>query len=117
MGEKILSICKKIYSGMILTAFFAGLLPLLPFIVAMIIGGPTAESICAFLYNDYYPWIIAISAASVLVGLIGMYAGKMIKSEWKKEKKNKIEDSAEVEEDNEVVDTAEAEKSNELQDK
>ena len=93
MGEKITKICRKIYSITILVAFFAGILPLIPYIVAIIIGGSTAEAICHFIYNHYYPWVIALAAVSVLIGLVGMYTGKMIKSEWGKKKERKKKDA------------------------
>jgi hypothetical protein len=76
MREKIYSILNKIYGVTMMIAFFAGLLPALPLIGAVIIGGSTGEAICLFIYKQYYPWVIALAAASVLVGLIAMYVGK-----------------------------------------
>lgn len=57
-------------------SFFGGVLPLIPFIVAIIIGGDIGEKISVFLYNEYYPWIIAGASISVVIGLIAMYVGK-----------------------------------------
>ena len=78
-------------------SFFGGGLPLIPFVIALIIGGPTAEKISLFLYNDYYPWIIMAGSIAIVIGLIGMYIGKIeglsIKSvsanNHEKEEKNK----------------------------
>ena len=61
------------------TAFFGGVLPLIPFIIAMIIGGGdggTGETIAVWLYKQYYPWIIALASIAVVIGLIAMYVGK-----------------------------------------
>ena len=77
MKEKVFKVLNKIYAILILVAFFAGLLPLIPFIIAIAIGGSSAEKICLFLYNEYYPWIIAIAAISVIVGLVAMYIEKI----------------------------------------
>ena len=59
-----------------IVSFFAGLLPLIPFIIAIIIGGETAEAISIFLYKKYYVWVIACASLAVVVGLIAMYFGK-----------------------------------------
>ena len=77
MKEKVFKILNKLYAILILVAFFAGLLPLIPFIIAIIIGGSSAEKICLFLYNKYYPWVIAMAAISVVIGLIAMYIEKI----------------------------------------
>ena len=76
MRIKIYNIINKIYGFLMTAAFFAGVLPILPFIVAICIGGSTAEAICLFLYNDYYKWVILTASVAVLVGLIGLYVGK-----------------------------------------
>jgi hypothetical protein len=57
-------------------SFFAGLLPAVPLIAAVFIGGPTGEAICLFIYKQYYPWVIALAAVSVLIGLAAIYVGK-----------------------------------------
>lgn len=100
MREKIYNVLNKIYGTILIVAFFAGLLPLVPFIIALIIGGPTGEAISVFLYNEYYPWVIAASAISVLVGWIALYFLKDDKASKKKNKdknkdKNKEEEASE----------------------
>lgn len=77
MREKIYKILNKIYGIMMTVSFFAGFVPLLPFIIAIIIGGTTGEKISLFLYNQYYPWVIIIGSLSIVVGLIAMYVGKL----------------------------------------
>ena len=58
-------------------AFWGGILPLIPFIIAICIGGTTGEAIALFLYKQYYPWIIALASIAVIIGLIGLYVGKI----------------------------------------
>ncbi len=76
MREKIYAVLQKIYGITMTVAFFGGVLPLIPFIIAIIIGGTTGESIAVFLYKQYYPWVIALASIAVLIGLIAMYVGK-----------------------------------------
>ena len=73
MREKIYKALNKIYGVMLMASFFAGLLPLAVFVVAIIIGGSTGESISIFLYKEFYPWVIACAALAVLIGWITMY--------------------------------------------
>ena len=79
MREKIEKILQKIHGITLTISFFAGLLPLIPFIIAIIIGGGeggTGEAIGTWLYKQYYPWVIALASISVVIGLIAMYVGK-----------------------------------------
>lgn len=79
MRQKVESILQKLYGILLTISFFAGLLPLIPFIVAIIIGGGaggTGEAISTWLYKQYYPWVIALASISILIGLIAMYVGK-----------------------------------------
>lgn len=79
MREKIYEVLKKIYGISMTVAFFGGVLPLVPFIVALCIGGGaggTGEAISNWLYKEYYPWVIALASIAVLIGLIAMYVGK-----------------------------------------
>ena len=79
MREKIYAVLKKLYGITMPVAFFGGVLPLIPFIVAMCIGGGeggAGETLSVWLYKQYYPWVIALASAAVLIGLIAMYVGK-----------------------------------------
>ena len=91
MREKLYNVLTKIYGISMTVSFFAGFLPVIPFIVALFIGGETATAICTFLYKQYYVWVIALASAAIVVGLIAMYVGKKeglsVKSVGKKEKK------------------------------
>ena len=77
MRQKIYSVLQKIYGIAMTVSFFAGFLPLVPFVIAIIIGGETATSISVFLHKQYYPWVIALASVAVLIGLIAMYIGKL----------------------------------------
>ena len=76
MRDKIYKALKTLYGITMTVAFFGGVLPLLPFLLAILIGGPTGQAISVFLYKQYYPWIIALASIAVIIGLIGMYVGK-----------------------------------------
>jgi len=77
MRKKIFDVLNTIYGVLMTVSFFGGILPLFPFIFALIIGGPVAESISVFIYEKYYPWIIITGSVAILSGLIAMYVGKM----------------------------------------
>ncbi len=77
MRKKIVLILNKIYGVLMTASFFGGVIPLVPYIVALIIGGPTAEKICLFIYKEYYPWVIFAGTISLVVGLASMYIGKL----------------------------------------
>ncbi len=76
MRDKIYKALKTLYGITMTVAFFGGVLPLIPFVLAIVIGGPTGEAISDFLYKQYYPWVIALASISVVIGLIAMYIGK-----------------------------------------
>ena len=77
MSRKIYQILNKLYAGMMFVSFFAGFLPVIPFIIALIIGGETGSVIYTFLFSEYYPWVIALGSLSIIVGLVAMYVGKI----------------------------------------
>lgn len=79
MRQKIEKVLQKVYGISLTVSFFAGLLPLIPFIVALFIGGGeggAGEAISIWLYKQYYPWVIALASFAILIGLIAMYVGK-----------------------------------------
>ncbi len=92
--KKICDIINKIYGILMFSSFFGGFLPLIPFIIAIIIGGSTGEAISIFLYNQYYPWVIALASIAIIVGLIGMYLGKQQALSVKKINADKENNSA-----------------------
>lgn len=77
MRAKLFQILNQIYGIMMSVSFFAGFIPLIPFIIAIIVGGEFGEKLSVFLYKQYYPWVIIIGCLAILVGLIAMYVGKL----------------------------------------
>ncbi len=77
MRKKFFNVLNKLYSILMTLSFFGGLLPLFPFLFALIIGGPLAETISVFLYKQYYPWVIIVGSIAIVAGLIAMYVGKL----------------------------------------
>ena len=77
MREKIFKIANKIYGVLMTLSFFGGILPLIPFIIALCIGGTTGEAISVFLYEEYYPWVIIAGSIALVIGLFAMYLGKL----------------------------------------
>jgi len=76
MREKIYEMLNKTYGVIMMVAFFAGIIPLIPFIIAIIIGGSTGEAIALFLDETVYPWIIVLASIAIIIGLIAMYVKK-----------------------------------------
>ncbi len=87
MREKIYNVLNKIYAAVLMVSFFAGVLPLVAFVVAMIIGGDTGEAIAVFLYKDFYPWVIVGAAVAVWIGWIASYVNPEKKAKTKKKEK------------------------------
>ena len=76
MRKRIFNALNKLYAVLMSIAFWGGILPLVPFVLAIIIGGAAGETIAVFLYQKYYPCVIALASIAVVVGLVAMYAGK-----------------------------------------
>ncbi len=93
MKQQIYKLLNKLYAYMLFISFFAGFLPVVPFVFALIIGGETGRLIYSFLFDRYFVWVIALGSLSVVVGLVAMYIGKMddlsLKSIKKSEKADK----------------------------
>lgn len=71
--EKICDILRIIFGYLIMITLFAGGATFFGYVAALIIGGSTAEIICAFIYKEFIPVIIYIASAAVLFGLLIMY--------------------------------------------
>ena len=94
MRQKLFKVLNKVYGVLMSISFFTGLLPLFPFVFAIIVGGELGESIAVFLHKQYYPWVIITGSVAIVVGLIAMYIGKLeglsvksVTAEKKKEEK------------------------------
>ncbi|MBQ7048616.1 MAG: hypothetical protein IJN86_06665 [Clostridia bacterium] len=77
MRKKLFNILNNIYGVAMSISFFAGILPLIPFIYAVIVGGTTGEKISVFIKDEYYPWVIILGSVAIVVGLVAMYLGKL----------------------------------------
>lgn len=77
MRKKIYKFLNKTYGVLMTISFFGGILPLIPFVVAIIIGGDAGASISTFLYKQFYPYVILLGCIAILVGLAAMYVGKL----------------------------------------
>ena len=93
MRNKLYNILKKAYGIMMTVSFFAGGIPLIPFLIAIIVGGSFGETVSVFLYKQYYPWVIILGSLAIVVGLVAMYLGKLeglsVKSVTADDKKDK----------------------------
>ena len=76
MRKKIYDILTKLYGIVMTISFFAGIIPLIPFVIAIIIGGPIGEAISVFLYKQFYPYVIAGASIAIVIGTIALYVGK-----------------------------------------
>ena len=77
MRKKIFEALNKAYGILMTASFFGGLLPLVPFLLCILIGGEMAETITVFLHKQYYPWVIITGSIAIVLGLIAMYVGKL----------------------------------------
>ena len=74
--KKVSKVLLTIFSIGVITTLFAGALAFLGYIVALIIGGETATALCAFIYKQYFPWVIRVCSIAVGFGLVGLYFDK-----------------------------------------
>ncbi|NLM75225.1 MAG: hypothetical protein GX187_03930 [Clostridiaceae bacterium] len=75
--EKIAEILKRIFGWGIFLTLIAGGLAFFGFLIALIIGGESATLISVFIHKKYFPIVIRIASATILLGLIAMYFGKL----------------------------------------
>lgn len=71
--KKIAAVLRTIFGYGIMISLFGGGLTFFGFIAALIIGGDTAATICAFIKGTILPIIIYISTIMVVLGLVAMY--------------------------------------------
>lgn len=84
--NKISNVCKWIFGYGIMITLFIGGFTFFGYLIALIVGGDTAVTICTFINEQVNPIMIYISTSMVLFGLLTMYlAGeKALTSEKKK---------------------------------
>lgn len=74
--KKFADILLKIFAYGIVACLFAGGLSLAGYLIALIIGGETATSLCAWVFKTYLPWVIKATSVFTGIGLLGMYLSK-----------------------------------------
>jgi hypothetical protein len=63
----------NIFGYGIMICLFVGGATFFGYVIALIIGGPTATAICEFIYKIIIPYVIKGSTIMVLLGLVAMY--------------------------------------------
>ena len=90
--KKISDVFKLIFGYGIMIVLFAGGLTFFGYVAALIIGGPTAERICTWIYKSFIPVVIYASTIIILFGLVTMYlAGEKALVPHKKTAKSESE--------------------------
>lgn len=74
--KKLSKVLLTAFSIGVLGTLAAGALAFVGYVVALMIGGEAATALCAFVYKEYFPWVIRICSVSVGLGLVGMYLDK-----------------------------------------
>ena len=77
MRKKLFNWLQRIYGILMTISFFCGLLPLLPFIFAIVVGGELGSMIAVFIHKQYYPLVILVGSVAIIIGLVAMYIGKL----------------------------------------
>ena len=108
--KKFAIILLKIFSIGITITLFAGGLTVIGYIVGLCIGGDKAASLCAFIYKQYFPWVIKLTAIFAGIGLIGMYLNKMKALAIEKDgEETVVKEEIEIEEESENISSEEKE--------
>lgn len=74
--KKLSDILLKIFAVGIIVCLFAGGLSFLGYVIALFIGGETANALCVFVFKTYLPWVIKFTSIFTGIGLVGMYFSK-----------------------------------------
>lgn len=85
MLNKISNVCKWIFGYGIMITLFLGGMTFVGYVVALIVGGDMAATICAFISQKVNPIMIYSSTCMVIFGLLTMYlAGEKALTSGKK---------------------------------
>lgn len=92
--QKPVGVMKMIFGYGIMITLFAGGLTFFGYLIALFIGGETAEAMCTFIYKQIIPVIIYATTVLVLFGLLTMYlAGeKALIPHGKKNRETKLKE-------------------------
>ena len=72
-SKTISGFLKDVFGYGMVVCLFAGGLTFFGYLVALIMGGETATSICVFIYKTICPIIVTLSNVMIIVGLLAMY--------------------------------------------
>jgi hypothetical protein len=71
--DNIIKVCKTIFGYSIMLCLFVGGFTFVGYVVALVLGGNTAELICRCIYKQIFPVMIYASTITVLFGILIMY--------------------------------------------
>ena len=74
--KKVSDILLKVFAYGIVACLFAGGLSFAGYIIALVIGGEIATSLCLWIFKTYLPWVIKATSLFTGIGLLGMYFSK-----------------------------------------
>ena len=87
--QKTADVLGWIFGYGIMISLFVGGLSFLGYLVALVVGGETAGTICDLIYKTIYPKLVLGTSIIVLVGLVSMYLKGQSALSAGKNKKNK----------------------------
>lgn len=87
--NKISNILEIIFGYGIMISLFFGGVSFLGYVIAIIIGGDVAVTICNVIYKGIFPYIVYATSIIVLLGLVKMYLCGEVALSTKQEKKKK----------------------------
>lgn len=71
--DKITNILSLVFGYGILISIFIGGISFIGYVVALIVGGEMATTICTFIYKTIYPYLVYGTSVITVVGLVVMY--------------------------------------------
>ena len=71
--KKISDVCKTIFGYGIMISLFLGGLTFFGYVIALIVGGDAAVTICHIMYKKIIPVAIYMSTGMIVLGLAAMY--------------------------------------------
>ena len=71
--NKIVPVLRLIFGYGIMISLFGGVLLFLGYLIALILGGEAAVTICNVLYKQVVPFLVYLTTSCVLLGLVTMY--------------------------------------------
>nr|WP_300798330.1 hypothetical protein [uncultured Acetatifactor sp.] len=74
--KKMSDILLRVFAVGALAAVFAGGFSFGGYLIALMLGGETAEMLCMFIFKGYLPWVIRLTSVFTMCGLGGMYLMK-----------------------------------------